>query len=188
MGTSPSHFQGSSAEVSRAEVHRRPVERISWEMINEVGGFLDRTGMRLPTEAEWEFAYRAGSSTAFHGTALSPEGTNEDPLVGSIAWFGSCCNGNSVHQTRPVGGRLANGLGLHDMSGNVFEWVADWYSATYYSQAPSQDPSGPTTGSYHVARGGSWLLDSYHLRASARYPVLPNVQRHDVGFRTAKSP
>ena len=120
-------------------MQNRPVEAVSW---NTIQGFLSATGMRLPTEAEWEYAYRAGTTTAFHGWAGQPAGTNDDSLVGNIAWYSS----NSGGQTRPVGGKAANGFGLHDMAGNVWEWVSDWYGSSYYASSPLEDPQGPTSG------------------------------------------
>ncbi|MBM4225738.1 MAG: formylglycine-generating enzyme family protein, partial [Gammaproteobacteria bacterium] len=99
MGWNPSAFQGASAEVPLAQVPQRPVERVSW---NTIQGFLSQTGMRLPTEAEWEYAYRAGTTTAFHGYTGQLSGTNDDSLLGNIAWF----NYQGGAQARVVGGKL----------------------------------------------------------------------------------
>ncbi|MDI9403016.1 MAG: SUMF1/EgtB/PvdO family nonheme iron enzyme [Limnohabitans sp.] len=182
MGSNPSGFQSASAEVPAAQVPLRPVEGVSWNMIQ---GFLSGTGLRLPTEAEWEFAYRAGTTTAFHSMPGFPNGTNDDTQVGNIAWFGS----NSFGQPRPVGGKAANALGLHDMSGNVLEWMNDWYSATYYASSPSTNPSGPATGASRVLRGGSWNIVNGSLRASRRIGITPGVMGADnVGFRVARNP
>jgi formylglycine-generating enzyme required for sulfatase activity len=182
MGWNPSYFQSASSQVPAAQVPDRPVEQVSW---NTIQGFLAQTGMRLPTEAEWEYAYRAGTTTAFHGYTGNPSGTNDDNLVGNIAWYWS----NSNSQTRPVGGKLANGYGLHDMSGNVREWVNDWWSSAYYSSSPQNNPTGPASGVDRVVRGGSW--DSYtgYLRASARYYVTPDyAYGYRLGFRVARAP
>ncbi len=181
MGSNPSSFQSASAEVPAAQVPNRPVERVSWNMIQ---GFLSQTGMRLPTEAEWEYAYRAGTTTAFHGFTGYPSGTNDDSLLGNIAWF----DVNSNSQTRPVGGKLGNGYGLHDMSGNVYEWVNDWYGGSYYSISPQNNPLGPTTGTYRVFRGGSWSSSSCYCRASIRYVTCPDAAYDVVGFRAARTP
>jgi formylglycine-generating enzyme required for sulfatase activity len=179
MGSNPSYFQSASTQVPAAQVPNRPVEQVTW---NTVQGFLAQTGMRLPTEAEWEYAYRAGTTTAFHGFTGYLSGTNDDSLLGNIAWYGSNSNG----QTRPVGGKLGNGYGLHDMSGNVWEWVKDWWSV--YSSSPQSNPTGPTTGSYRVVRGGSWNYDSYSRRASIRGITYPYFTFGDLGFRAARAP
>jgi len=180
MGWNPSYFQSASADVPQAQVPQRPVETVSW---NTVQSFLSQTGMRLPTEAEWEYAYRAGTTTAFHGHAGQLSGTNDDSLLGNIAWF----NLNSNWQTRPVGGKLGNGFGLHDMSGNVFEWVNDWYGD--YSADAQTNPQGPSSGSYRVARGGYWNSYWNHCRASFRSRLYyPETSVYDVGFRVARTP
>jgi len=181
MGSNPSGFQSASAEVPQAQVPQRPVETVSW---NTVQGFLSQTGMRLPTEAEWEYAYRAGTTTAFHGYAGQLSGTNDDNLLGNIAWFGS----NSNSQTRPVGGKLGNGFGLHDMAGNVWEWVNDWYGA--YSAGAQTNPQGPSSGSYPVFRGGVWGVFSDPCRASDRRASGngPDVSVNLVGFRVVRTP
>jgi len=185
MGSNPSWFQSASAQVPAAQVPSRPVETVSW---NTVQGFLSSTGLRLPTEAEWEYAYRAGTPTAFHSMPGFPSGTNDDTQVGNIAWWGSCCGGNSASQTRPVGGKAANSLGLHDMSGNVWEWVNDWYSSTYYGSSPSTNPAGPATGTERVVRGGSWTDQSMDLRSSYRGSIMPGYTYMSVGFRVARAP
>jgi formylglycine-generating enzyme required for sulfatase activity len=181
MGSNPSNFQSASAQVPAAEVPNRPVETVSW---NTIQGFLSATGLRLPTEAEWEYAYRAGTTTAFHSMPGFPNGTNDDAQVGNIAWFSS----NSASQTRPVGGKAANALGLHDMAGNVWEWVNDRYSPTYYASSPSTNPPGPATGAGHVLRGGSWDNDTGSLRSSDRVSYTPGGTFSSVGFRVARAP
>jgi formylglycine-generating enzyme required for sulfatase activity len=138
--------------------------------------------MRLPTEAEWEYAYRAGTTTAFHGYAGQLSGTNDDNLLGNIAWFSL----QGGFQTRVVGGKLGNGFGLHDMSGNVWEWVNDWYGG--YSADAQTNPQGPSSGSSRVFRGGSWSLRSNSCRASDRDSLSPGDSDIDVGFRVARTP
>jgi formylglycine-generating enzyme required for sulfatase activity len=181
MGWNPSYFQGAGSQVPAAQVPNRPIERVSW---NTIQGFLAQTGMRLPTEAEWEYAYRAGTTTAFHGFTGYLSGTNDDTLVGNIAWY----EPNSDWQTRPVGGKLANGYGLHDMSGNVWEWVNDWYGSTYYSSSPQNNPTGPASGVYRVVRGGSWYNVTNDLRASTRDGYAPGRAIDLIGFRVARAP
>jgi formylglycine-generating enzyme required for sulfatase activity len=134
--------------------------------------------MRLPSEAEWEFAYRAGTTTAFSN------GSSDDATVGAIAWESS----NSGDQTHVVGGKTANPLGLHDMSGNVWEWVNDWYGSTYYSVSPSTNPLGPVSGTNRVLRGGSWLYNSNCVRSSCRASSAPGYAYYDIGFRVARNP
>jgi formylglycine-generating enzyme required for sulfatase activity len=177
MGSNPSMFQSASSQVPADQVHNRPVERVSW---NDVQGYLAQTGMRLPTEAEWEFASRAGTTTAFHGFAGHPSGTNDDNLVGDIAWYYT----NSNNQTHPVGEKLANGIGLHDMAGNVWEWVNDW-SGPYQSD-PQNDPTGSAIGSNRVQRGGSWNYNANGLRSSNRSMGSPDYSDGTTGFRVAR--
>jgi formylglycine-generating enzyme required for sulfatase activity len=182
MGSNPSSFQSPSSDVPADQVPNRPVERVSWNMIAGAGGFLAQTGMRLPTEAEWEYAYRAGTMTAFHGFTGYPNGTNNETLVGNIAWYGS----NSNSQTRPVGGKAGNGFGLHDMAGNVWEWVSDRFGS--YSSGAQTNPPGPSSGTFRVFRGGSWNYSSYNLRASYRYDLSPVDSYNFIGCRAARSP
>jgi formylglycine-generating enzyme required for sulfatase activity len=160
----------------------RPVESVSWSAIQE---FLAQSGMRLPTEAQWEFAYRAGTTRAFHGAPGFADGTTNDFLLREIAWSTS----NSGQRTFPVGQKAGNGFGLHDMSGNVCEWVSDWFGADYYASSPSVDPSGPASGSLRLLRGGSCIAGSGACRASGRNPVDPSMDLLiDAGFRVARNP
>jgi formylglycine-generating enzyme required for sulfatase activity len=179
MGSNPSTFKSVSSVVPATEVPNRPVERVSW---NDIQPFCTATGMRLPTEAEWEYAYRAGTTTAFHGMPGYLNGTNDDNQLGTIAWFSS----NSSSQTRPVGGKAANGFGLFDMSGNVWEWCQDWYG-TYASDAQT-NPTGPATGSGRVLRGGGLVNISINCRASYRSVATLDGRGYDVGFRVARNP
>jgi formylglycine-generating enzyme required for sulfatase activity len=185
MGNNPSYFQSASTQVPAAQVPNRPVETVSWNMIAGAGGFMAQTGMRLPTEAEWEYAYRAGTTTAFHGLTGYLSGTNDDSLVANIAWYNANCN----DQLRPVGGKAGNGFGLHDMAGNVYEWVNDWYGP--YSAEPQVNPQGHPTGQIwasRVFRGGSVEDDAYNSRASLRGYVTPDYSVYFIGFRAARNP
>jgi formylglycine-generating enzyme required for sulfatase activity len=175
IGSNPSYFRSASAQVPAAQVPNRPVERVSW---NTVQGYLGATGMRLPTEAEWEYACRAGTQTPFYN------GSTDDNTVGALAWYFA----NSGSQTRPVGVKAANGLGFHDMLGNVWEWVNDWFGS--YSANAQTDPTGPASATYRVVRGGSWDSASDVVRSSIRYDavVAPGGSRDDVGFRVARTP
>jgi formylglycine-generating enzyme required for sulfatase activity len=167
MGSNPSYFQGQSDSASC------PVEQVSWTTIQ---GYLTATGMRLPTEAEWEYACRAGTQTPFHN------GSTDDNTVGALAWYSP----NSGDQTHAVGGKAANGFGLHDMLGNVWEWVNDWYD-TYPSSAQT-DPTGPVSATYRAVRGGSWESGSDFVRSSNRGLDVPGVSGGNIGFRVARTP
>ena len=174
MGSNPSAWQGEN----------HPVDLVSW---NTTQGFCSVTGMRLPTEAEWEYAYRAGTSTAFHAMPGYPNGTNDPNLSGLIAWHrDNTCSGGSGCGTRDVGLKAANALGLHDMAGNVWEWVNDWYGN--YPASAQTDPTGPANGTYRVVRGGSWNDFSYSVRSSYRYNPLPGDAYINIGFRVARTP
>jgi formylglycine-generating enzyme required for sulfatase activity len=179
MGSNPSSFvpaNGYSSDTTK------PVEQVSWNMIASTGGFMSVTGLRLPTEAEWEYAYRAGTTTAFHSYAAQPTGFNDDTLLENIAWF----NPASGIQTHAVGGKLANGLGLHDMAGNVWELCQDWYGP--YSSASVTNPTGPTIGTLRLLRGGAWYGNSNLCRGSQRDGDNPNDADGDVGFRVVRTP
>jgi formylglycine-generating enzyme required for sulfatase activity len=176
MGSNPSFFQGASYPDAAS----RPVEQVT---LNSIQGFNTATGLRLPTEAEWEYAYRAGTTTAFHSYAAQPNGFNDDILLGNIAWF----NGNSGGQTHAVGGKLANGLGLHDMSGNVQEWCYDLLGL--YSSANVTNPIGPASGLQRVLRSGSWVSDSDYCRGSRRSSYSPyQGSYYYFGFRAVRAP
>ena len=177
MGSNPSYFGGYSDSPSR------PVEQVTWNMIASGStSFMYLTGLRPPTEAEWEYAYRAGTTTAFHSYPAQPTGFNDDTLLGNIAWY----NANTGSQTHAVGGKLANGLGLHDMAGNVWEWCQDWYGP--YSSGSVTNPTGPATGSGRLLRGGGWNSYSGVCRASERVGFAPGYVWADVGFRAVRNP
>jgi len=172
MGSNPAHFQGFPNSPDR------PVEQVSWLVIQ---GFLDATGFQLPTEAEWEYACRAGTDTPFHN------GSTVDATVGDVAWYGACCGeGNCGAQTQPVGGKAANRFGFHDMLGNVHEWVSDWYGP--YAANAQSNPVGAADGTTRMMRGGSWLSDTDDVRSSHRCYYPPDWSLISVGFRVAKTP
>jgi formylglycine-generating enzyme required for sulfatase activity len=184
MGFNPSHYRSDSPEVPLEQVPNRPVERVSW---NDSQAFLSVTGLRLPTEAEWEYAYRAGTTTAFHSMPGYPNGTNDDTQLWRIAWGPP----NFYGQTHPVGQKAGNGFGLHDMSGNVYEWVNDRFSATYYATSPLFDPPGPSAGVFRVLRDGGhgpFGSSPFHLRSSNRGAVDVDGRYMDGGFRVARNP
>jgi len=175
MGSNPSNFKNYSDSPSR------PVENVSW---NDIAVFNTATGLRLPSEAEWEYACRGNTTTAFHSMPGYPNGTNDDSLLGNIAWYYY----NSGRQTHAVAGKAANAFGMYDMSGNVYEWCNDWYGSSYYSTSPSTDPAGPSSGSYRVLRGGSWFNYPNVCRSSYRGSVDPDIRGSDLGFRAARTP
>ncbi|NTV15571.1 MAG: SUMF1/EgtB/PvdO family nonheme iron enzyme [Desulfobulbaceae bacterium] len=154
-----------------------PVESVSWNEIQTfLGKLQQRTGLayRLPTEAEWEQACRSGGQEEkFCG------GDNPDVL----AWYGS----NSGRSPHPVGSKAANGLGIFDMSGNVFEWVQDWYQDDFYSQSPKDNPTGPEGGKKRVCRGGAWHDTSRAVTATDRFGLAPSERVSGGGFRLGLS-
>jgi formylglycine-generating enzyme required for sulfatase activity len=175
MGTNPSYFQSSSESVTQAEVFARPVERISWNSVQE---FANATGLRLPSEAEWEFACRGGTLTPFFN------GTTRDDTLPSLAWIVTNSNG----QTRPGGGRTANALGLYDTLGNVWEFTNDGWGA--YSGIPKVDPIGPQDAPGCVVRGGCFADGSNGIapRSSFRRQEPKTWADAYFGFRVARNP
>jgi formylglycine-generating enzyme required for sulfatase activity len=137
-------------------------------------------GFRLPTEAEWERAYRAGTTTAFFNGAISS--CHIDSHAGAIAWYSH----NSGQRAHGVARRAPNSWNLHDMAGNLWEWVHDWYQPDLGS-AVVTDPAGPPTGTGRVIRGGSWMSSPGSLRAASRNQNLPVKGLSFVGFRCARS-
>ena len=132
---------------------------------------MSLTSLRLPTEAEWEFACRAGTTTARYG------------VLNDIAWY----DGNAGPTTHAVATKLPNALGLYDTLGNVWEWCQDWYGP--YASGSVTNPAGPTTGSYRLLRSGSWLDDgSFYYRASQRFWLTPDYIINYIGFRVARNP
>jgi formylglycine-generating enzyme required for sulfatase activity len=162
MGSNPSHFKGPD----------RPVERVSWDEAQEFLKKLSAKGegrYRLPTEAEWEYAARAGSTGDRYSEALE-----------EIGWY----HGNSGGETHPVGRKKPNAWGLYDMLGNVCEWCQDWYGE--YLKGPVTDPKGPKSGASRVLRGGSWVNSPWCLRASLRDRNDPGSRSVYLGFRCVR--
>ena len=166
MGANPSHFKGID----------RPVEEVSWNdtqvfltKVNALVGNSDGGKMVLPTEAQWEYAARAGEAGRVSG------GTLDD-----VAWY----YGNSGSETHPVGTKQPNAWGLHDMIGNVWEWCADCYESELKGGV---DPRGAASGTYRVFRGGSWRYYAFSCRVADRGNFGPSSTGYDVGFRVARS-
>ena len=175
MGNNPSNFENCG---------RCPVEQVSWEDVQVFMGRLNaRAGgerYRLPTDAEWEYAARAGTTTdTYAGDVTEPLGN--DSVVNRIAWYGA----NSGIRTHPVGQKAPNGFGLHDMLGNVWEWVGDWYGD--YPGGAVTDPTGPGSGSIRVDRGGSWADNAGVCRSAFRNGYSPGNGSINLGFRLLRT-
>jgi sulfatase modifying factor 1 len=189
MGSNPSYFSSCGSTC--------PVEYITWHQMAEYANALSVLdgltecfscldgecstpnspytcdGYRLPTEAEWEYAARAGTDYVYSGSST----------VGDVAWYHS----NASSQPHPVAQKLPNDWGLYDMTGNVYEWVWDWYDSSYYSSSPSSDPEGPTSASSRVVRGGSWKIGASDARVAGRYGNTPSYRDSSLGFRLSRT-
>lgn len=165
MGNNPSLFQGAAL----------PVERVSWDLANTFCRKLAQlTGrdIRLPTEAQWEYACRAGCRERFN------LGADEEDLQ-RAGWYKT----NSGMNTHIVGRKEPNAFGLFDLHGNVLEWCQDWYQDSYYQSSPANDPPGPSSGKYRVLRGGSFLDDRVDCRCAMRGRGFPGYWVGGFGFR-----
>lgn len=164
MGNNPSRFKKGD---------NYPVENVSWNNIQTFIKKLNQlTGkkFRLPIEAEWEYAARNRGKNDCYAGGNTPN---------NVAWY----KDNSGGSTHPVGTKTPNGLGIYDMSGNVWEWCQDWYAADYYQQSPKNNPNGPAAGSTRVGRGGSWNYKANNIRTTFRDRAWSGVRNGIVGFR-----
>ncbi|HNH08671.1 MAG TPA: formylglycine-generating enzyme family protein [Leptospiraceae bacterium] len=177
MGKNPSRFKNCGADC--------PVETVSWndtqtfieKLCSQERTFLEiitfqKCKYRLPTEAEWEYAARAGTNTIWYGN------------LDEIAWYDK----NSGNTTHPVGKKRPNAFGLYDMLGNVEEWVEDWFSEDYYKSSPEFDPKGKYYWTRRGFRGGCWLYTARFVRSSSRNYSPPELRHFNVGFRLVLSP
>ncbi len=185
MGGNPSKFHPGEGGGPN-----HPVEKVTWDEAVEFCRRLSelaeekeqRRVYRLPTEAEWEYACRAGTKTAFHnGPAISSLQAN---FQGKHP-YGGAVDGPYLARTTPVGSFRPNNFGLYDMHGNVWEWSADYYSPTYYRESLVENPPGPNQGDLRIVRGGSWFDYGYHCRAADRSPIPPDARYKNIGFRVA---
>ena len=172
LGSNPSEFKGDP---------RLPVEQVSWEgcqaFIDKLNSRVNGGGFRLPTEAQWEYACRAGSRTAYcFGDSVSG--------LADYAWYDE----NSGSKTHPVGQKRPNGWGLHDMHGNVWEWCLDWYDADFYSKSPERDPENTTKSVLRALQGGSWYNNPRHCRSAYRGWGDPSDRLDGLGFRVVCVP
>lgn len=186
MGASP-YEQGRSNPYydlpGMAERITRPDHpaTVSW---NDAQAFIARLNereghqrYRLPSEAEWEYAARAGTTTAYSFG-------DDERLLGRYAWFGEDFQSGGTH---PVGKKLPNPWGLHDMHGNVWEWVQDWFDPNYYARSPEVDPQGPERGTAKVVRGGSWHATATSWRTAFRRDYAPDYRGISIGFRVLRT-
>ena len=155
MGNNPSSFKGG----------KLPVEDVSW---TDSKSFCDKLGLRLPTEAEWEYACRAGTTSDYYCGNL---------MDGNYAWYSN----NSNNKTHEVGQKYPNAFGLYDMMGNVWEWCADWYGT--YPNSATTNPQGASSGRFRVYRGGSWDYNAWNCRSANRGYYSPDLRFSNVGFR-----
>jgi len=175
MGTNPSYYKLGDEFA---------VYSVSWEDVQEFIKKLNEMegtpAYRLPTEAEWEYACRAGSTTAFYnGHITKPEG--DDPNLDKIGWYYA----NSHHTFHPVAQKIANAWGLYDMSGNEDEWCQDLYGNLF--SKPVTDPYGPLSGTYRVIRGGSFNSRAMDCRSAVRGFAMPGNRHDSQGVRIVKA-
>jgi formylglycine-generating enzyme required for sulfatase activity len=163
MGTNPSLLKGENLPVEN-EVKFSDAEEFCKRLSKNTGKTI-----RLPTEAEWEYACRAGTTTKYNTG-------NDETALGQAGWY-------RTTSTHPVGQKTPNAWGLYDMHGNVWEWCQDWYSEDYYAKSPFDDPHGPPQGTQRVARGGSWKHGPYDCRVTSRVGFHPESHAVNGGFR-----
>jgi formylglycine-generating enzyme required for sulfatase activity len=171
-GKTRQEAESQAAPATAALVTARlPVDSLNWA---DAAQFCRKTGLRLPTEAEWEFACRAGIREARYGA------------LDTVAWHA----GNAQGRPHQVGTKASNALGFHDMLGNIWEWCADWYDGDAYAERELgiADPLGPDDGDFRVLRGGSWDHDASLVRSSHRGDVTPEYANSSFGLRVARDP
>jgi formylglycine-generating enzyme required for sulfatase activity len=196
MHTNPSYFTagaGGKDKVKGLDTRDFPVEMVSWIQAKQFCKTLSEqpqekaAGRRydLPTEAEWEYACRAGTSTPYSfGGRLNGEWAN----CNGKHPYGTKEEGQDLGRTCKVGSYAPNAFGLHDMHGNVWEWCNDYHDKDYYRLGVNKDPQGPSTGDKQVQRGGSWINDAKHCRAAYRLDRPPTLKTPTIGLRVRLRP
>jgi formylglycine-generating enzyme required for sulfatase activity len=191
MGVNPSFFTPTGSgkvKVKVKDTSRWPVECVTW---HDAVAFCRKLSAlpkeaaakrtyRLPTEAEWEYACRAGTTTALH------YGDNVDSYVANfngLSPYGVGRGGPFHRRPADVGSYQANKFGLFDMHANVMEWCHDWYAADYYAKSPAEDPSGPADGTEKITRGGAWSNSGKACRSAVRTKLAPDESHYGLGFR-----
>lgn len=164
------HRQPEYWGESRFIEAKQPVVGVTW---HDAVAFAAWAGMLLPTEAQWEYAARSGTTTRYWS------GDSESDLA-RVGWYG----GNSEQRLHAVGEKPANAWGLHDVHGNVWEWTADWHGV--YPNSAQTNPTGPSSGTHRVRRGGSWPYGTNYARAADRHPLAPTERGNRLGFRLSK--
>jgi formylglycine-generating enzyme required for sulfatase activity len=175
MGSNLSHFGSCGSDC--------PVEKVSWDDAQEFINKLNLIGegmYMLPTEAQWEYAARARSSSAFANGKITETGSGYDPNLDVMAWYSY----NSDSKTHQVAQKTPNAFGLYDMHGNVYEWCQDWYAS--YNLGPVTDPEGPPSGSYRVKRGGGWYYYARTCRSAHRLSTGPSFRSRHIGLRLVR--
>jgi formylglycine-generating enzyme required for sulfatase activity len=158
------------------QTERDPVVCVSWLDANRFIAWKNkkaRSPYRLPTEAEWEYAAREGIKESIWS------GTNQESNLEDYAWYET----NSLGKTHPVGEKKPNSMGLYDMTGNVWQWSSDWFSASYYRESPKMNPKGPVLGTYRVSRGGDWDNVPQNIQTAVRWGFSNGEGDNRIGFR-----
>jgi uncharacterized protein (TIGR02996 family) len=193
VGHNPSHFRtdGEGAPLVRGtDTSDFPVERVSWDDAVAFCASLSALPQersagrvyRLPSEAEWEYACRAGTSTLFHfGNSLSSDRANVDGDLPE----GGAPRRPKLSRTCVVGSYPPNAFGLYDVHGNVWEWCDDWYDPDYYRSSAGRDPKGPASGTRRSLRGGGWFFGAHLCRSAYRYRYEPDAHNSTFGMRVA---
>jgi formylglycine-generating enzyme required for sulfatase activity len=177
------NLMGNNPSANREKQDNYPVENVSWsdvqDFINKLNSMSGGNNYRLPTEAEWEYAARSGGKNERY--------SGGDILDDVAKYFDYDGQPDYNKGANPVGTRDPNGLGIYDMTGNVWEWINDWYASDYYSRSPGKNPKGPDSGERRVLRGGSWGNGAYDLRTTYRNFLPPDYRSGKIGFRLLRT-